>query len=65
MTREEFEHELIDIDSPKIVRTRFYQILTLSQEIIDNPKFTGRLEDEYIECLMDCWQAIKKFYGVK
>lgn len=52
-------------DYPKILMTRFQQLSALYQEIIENPKYTGRLQDDYLDCLVDCWRAIKKFYGVK
>ena len=48
--------------SLNILKTRFYQLTSLYQEIIENPKYTGRLQDDYLDCLADCWRALNKMY---
>lgn len=58
------EFQLKFVDYRKILITRFQQLSALYQEIIENPKYTGRLQDDYLDCLVDCWRAIKKFYEV-
>lgn len=40
--------------------TRRIQIETLSQMIKDDDRFTGRLEDDYLECLAECLTALHK-----
>lgn len=55
----------IEAAESRILMTRFQQLSALYQEIIESPKFTGRLQDDYLDCLVDIWRAIKKMYGVK
>lgn len=52
------------MDNRDLLHIRFHQLAAMYQAIIESPNFNGRVQDDYLDCICDCWRAIKKMYGV-